>query len=29
MQVAIDAGKRKVLDIVSSTVDLRNNVLNV
>ena len=29
MQIAIDTGKREVLDIVSPTMDLRNNMLNV
>jgi len=29
VQIAIDAGERKVLDIISPTMDLRNNMLNV
>ena len=29
MQIAIDAGKREVVDVVSFTMDRWNNVLNV
>jgi len=29
VQIAIDAGKREVVDVVSSTMDRWNNVLNV